>query len=417
MLRAGLRRLFYMLETKIFPSIVRGVGLGVAMLAFLSASGCSRDPLAPDCFAPDPEGSGCLIPNPGGTDVNSSCAEGDGVPPAGAVGADYYYDLSATAVGGTGNYTDWTATTTLPPGLTLDAATGEITGVPEGPGNMAYPLQVTVQDAVTGETYELTCADIVINERLNSFGVRTELNHCIPHTSSKEEMVALLQGGDGTEITCNALNPGTLPCPLGDGNGRPPPGITFNESSCTHSGSLTGDRRGTWVWMVEVEQSGYKTRVPFCAANDVDTFHDITLTANAVQESDLEPGLLEYDPSLSLLFGDGSYVWDIEDPACNADMTQCNSFGFRFDVTCSPFDPPFVLNGQHIDTGMTHEMTAQGPTPSASFATRPFVASFEMAYCTSANGATCDVDDPNFEQNAQTKYHFDVIGYPVVNNP
>jgi hypothetical protein len=37
-----------------------------------------------------------------------------------------------------------------------------------------------------------------------------------------------------------------------------------------------------------------------------------------------------------------------------------------------------------------------------------------MSYCTSADGSFCVVDDvPTFEQNAQTKYHFDVIGYPL----
>lgn len=402
-----------MRESKNFSGVIRTAGLGVVALAtVISVSSCSRDPLAPDCFLPDPDGPGCLIPNPGGTDVSGSCENPEDVP-RGAVGADYEYDLKTVAVGGTGTYTNWMATSGLPPGLSLDPSTGIISGVPEAPGNSAYPLTVSVEDALTGENFTFDCADIIINDALSSNAVRNEPMHCIPHTSSKEEMIAYLTGGTGGDISCNALNIGDLPCPMGDGNGRPPPGITFDADSCTHTGDITGNVRGTWVWMVEIEQSGARTRVPFCASNDVDTYHDIVLTANAVQESDLEPGLLEYDPTMALAFGNGTHQWQIIDPACNTDPSLCNAFGFRFDVTCSPFDPPFVLNAVSSGIGIDHELTAMGPTPSASFATRPFVASFEMSYCTSNAGADCDVDDPNFETNAQTKYHYDVVGYPV----
>jgi hypothetical protein len=391
-----------------------GVLTMVALCALVS--GCARDKLAPDCFQPDPEGSGCLIPFPGASEVTSSCLEGDGVPPAGAIGAEYLYDLNDATIGGTGVYSNWMATTPLPPGLTIDPTTGVISGIPEGLGS-AYPLSISVDDALTGENYTFDCADIVINDRLNSNAVRLEPMHCVPHTASYDEMVALLEGGDGTDITCSPITDGGLPCPLGDGNGRPGPGITFDAATCTHTGNITGNRRGTWVWMVEIEQSGFTTRVPFCASGDVDTFHDITLTANAVQESDLNPGLLEFDPNMSIGFGNGTHVWDVSDPACLGDPVQCNSFGFEYNVTCSPFDPPFSLNAMSSGIGLTHDLGASGPTPSASFADRPFVASFEMLYCTSNAGADCDVDDPNFEQNAQTQYHYDVVGFPVLGNP
>jgi hypothetical protein len=315
------------------------------------------------------------------------------------------------------------ATTPLPPGLSLDPDTGIISGIPEGPGNMGYPLSISVDDALTGESYTFDCAEIHINDRLNAMGVRNEPMHCIPHTSTFDEMLGFLDGGDGTNITCNQISDAGLPCPLGDGNGRLPPGVTFDAMSCTHSGNITGNRRGTWVWMVQITQSSYSTRVPFCASNDVDTFHDITLTANTQMESDLTPGLLEYDPSAGLYFGDafpanntidGTHVWDIMDPACQNDPSQCNSFGFMFDVTCSPFDPPFALDAEsNPGMGFRHDLGATGPMPSASFEARPWVASFEMLYCTSANGADCDVNDPNFDQNAQTQYHYDVVGYPV----
>jgi hypothetical protein len=408
--------LIYMLESR---EISAGVTKVLSVLALVAVASCARDPLAPDCFIPDPEGSGCLIPFPGASDVSGSCLTGTGVPPEGAVGAEYFYDLNLVTVGGTGTYSNWMATTPLPPGLTLDPLTGIISGIAEEPGNTGYPLEVSVDDAITGENYTLVCAEIHINERLNALAVRNEPMHCIPHTSSFDEMVAMLDGGDGTAITCSPITDGGLPCPLGDGNGRPPPGVTFDAATCTHSGDVTGNRRGTWVWMVELEQNGAKTRVPFCASRDFDTFHDITLTANAAQESDLNPGLLEFDPSMALAFGNGTHVWDIVDPNCNTDPTQCNSFGFKFDVTCSPFDPPFSLNAVSTGIGLNHDLTAMGPSiaPGSAFEYRPFVASFEMLYCTSANGADCDVDGANFDQNAQTQYHYDVVGFPVLGNP
>jgi hypothetical protein len=117
------------------------------------------------------------------------------------------------------------------------------------------------------------------------------------------------------------------------------------------------------------------------------------------------------------MFGGGSYQWAIDDPACPG--PDCNNFGFRFNVTCSPFDAvaPWSITlspSSGTTTGLTHEMSASGPAPGDSFAYRPYVASFEMSYCTSSDGSFCDVDNAaNFEANAQTKYHFDVVAYPT----
>jgi hypothetical protein len=225
-------------------------------------------------------------------------------------------------------------------------------------------------------------------------------------------LLALLEGGDNTDITCDIGMSGGSTCPIGDGDGRLPPGISFDASTCTHTGNITGDRRGTWVWMVDVTQSGYTTTVPFCATNDVDTFHDIRLTANGVSDSDeLRPALYEYDPDFDLEFGNGSYHWDIESPSSV-------NFGFRFDVTCSPFDvaAPWGITlspSMGNSLGFSHEMSGSGPAPGDAFRVRPWVASFEMAYCTSSDGAFCSTaDTQQFEQNAQTKYHFDVVAYP-----
>lgn len=387
---------------------LRSVALAVPALALL-VSGCNRDAIAPDCFEIDPNTGICLVPDPGGTEVGINCAEF----PEGAVGAEYSF--TPEIGGGSGNYQSWMATN-LPDGLTIDEDTGEISGVPTTEG--AYQdITISVFDVGKGQAFDSECGELVINGALSSYPVSLEVNHCVPFDASKDEMLALLTGGDGSEITCiGPTDGGSDTCPYGDGNGRPPPGISFDDDSCTHSGGLNTDQRGTFVWMVTLEQSGYQTAVPYCATNDLATYHTISATAFGNAVDGLTPGFLEYDTTQSLDFGNGDYTWQIDDPACPG--ADCNNFGFRFDVTCSPFDavPPWGITlapSSGTDTGLQHEMTATGPVPSEKFTRRPFVASFEMDYCTSADGTLCDVNDPNFETNAQTHYHFDVIGYPA----
>ena len=382
----------------------------LSALAMLTVTGCNRDDLAPDCFKIDADTNECLIPDPGGTAPGINCE----LFPDGAVGAEYSF--TPAVGGGSGNFTQWAAVG-LPDGLSIDPNTGEISGVPTSA--MTYSgITLSMFDAGKGEGFDATCGDMLINEALNANLVAMEANHCLDASASMEDMLALLEGGDGTEITCSATanNASSATCPLGDGNGRMAPGLSFNESSCTHSGSISGDRRGTWVWMVEITQSGYTTAVPFCATNDFDSFHDITLTADGAAASDLEPALYDFDPNAELSFGGGTHQWAIDDPACPG--TDCNTYGFRFNVTCSPFDvtAPYQVTlspSAGSATGLTHEMTATGPSIDPKFDGRPWVASFEMSYCTSGVAGTWDTDNADqFEQNAQTRYHYDVVAYP-----
>lgn len=398
----------------------RRAALALALPALtLTLAGCSRDDLAPDCF--EVVDGICVVP--GGTAVGIDCT----AMPTAAVGADYSFTPGVG--GGSGQYTNWMATG-LPPGLTIDPVTGEISGVPTAapyPGNQPidYTVTITVTDAGESQDFETVCPNLPVNPSLNSLGLRLTDYHCLDYQATMQELFGELEGGDGSPITCS-LNPGgAATCPLGDGDGRLPPGISFDETTCTHSGSLNSTRYGTWVWMVDLEQSGYKTTIPVCATNDVPTFHEILVTANGVLDDPLQPGLYEYDPDMDLGFGNGTYHWDINSPDCtDPNDPDCNNFGFRFDVTCSPFDvsAPWSISlspSAGGDLGLSHEMSATGPAPNVAygaptFDARPFVASFEMSYCTSSDGSFCDTTDTGtFEQNAQTKYHFDVIGYPV----
>jgi len=365
-------------------------------------------------------GSGCVQVSVCETHLELCTADGDAAVdkncetiPRGAVGVEYAFDLDELLSGVYGTYGEWEVSD-LPPGLSLEPDTGIISGVPTEPG--VVELELTVTDLDSQQQIDFSCGELDVNERLSALDVRFEEDHCIPHTVSRTKMLALLAGGDGSEVTCRPFADGSPPCvdDEGDGNGRLPPGISFDASTCTHSGEISSDRRGTWVWMVEIEQSGYVTSVPFCATNNVAPFHHIDLEVGGETQSDLDPLLFEYDPDEELAFGQGDYVWWIDDPIC-PDSSECEHHGYEFDVSCSPFDEPFSVEASSTEKGFEHDLTASGPAPSESFRHRPWVASFDFNYCTAADKADCDPEDnpEAFQANAQTKYHFNVVAFPV----
>jgi len=81
-------------------------------------------------------------------------------PPAGTLGEPYVHTFLLT--GGTAPFA-WTITAgSLPPGLSMDPATGQVTGIPEVSGNYSFTLSVT--DA-SGIAITATCS-IRIHERI-----------------------------------------------------------------------------------------------------------------------------------------------------------------------------------------------------------------------------------------------------------
>jgi hypothetical protein len=81
-------------------------------------------------------------------------------PPAGTLGEPYVHTFLLT--GGTAPFV-WTITAgSLPPGLSMDPATGQVTGIPETAGNYAFTLSVT--DA-SGIAITASCS-IRIHERI-----------------------------------------------------------------------------------------------------------------------------------------------------------------------------------------------------------------------------------------------------------
>ncbi len=75
--------------------------------------------------------------------------------PNGTVGVDYNQTLTAT--GGDGSYT-WALfnSTTLPAGLGLDPATGEISGPPSAAGTTIFEVEVTSDGQTATKELEIT---------------------------------------------------------------------------------------------------------------------------------------------------------------------------------------------------------------------------------------------------------------------
>lgn len=374
-------------------------------------SSCQRDQIAPDCFFTDSQGN-CILRETPGPDTNS--ALDCGAPPAGAVAAQYSYVVDFEGEGLVFSAQG------LPAGLNISATTGEINGQPAEEGTFADAVITMTDDA--GRTLMSECEDIEIGP---------ELDHglydlpdlaplgCVPVGGDINDHIT---GGNGTDITCTLPSAGASDtCPLGDGNGVIPDGVSFDAATCMASGSPNEGHHGTWIWMVAVEQAGNTIHVPFCATEEINTFHGIDVTMDGGAHDNRAPAIEAFDPAAAFDFGsDSDPRFEITEACAGG---TCNNWGYKFVVTCSPFDPPFSFNsdgslddGMGANIGFFHHMQAstQGATvEEQGLGDRAWVLNWKMWYCTSDNGADCDGDsDTAIYDNAQSTYTMSVIAHP-----
>jgi hypothetical protein len=148
------------------------------------------------------------------------------------------FELKPTATGGKPGYT-WTLTGTLPDGLTLDAATGAISGKPTAAG--AYPLKLTVTDTL-GLTQTVDVNLVVASKLLFSKQV---LKPAKVGAAYKFRLVAI---GGSRPLTWNILGgrPGILP-----------PGVKLGAKTGVLSGTPT--KAGTYRLRIQaVDKLGVK---------------------------------------------------------------------------------------------------------------------------------------------------------------
>ncbi len=340
---------------------------------------CTSDLDAPDAYTEPSVSAG----NDTAGDLGLDCDTF----PQGAVGADYDF---TPEVGGMDDGTRTWLAETLPEGLTIDAGTGQITGVPTTAGTTS--VDFTVMDS-TGMA--ATTCDIVINDGL---GVDIDLLvDDVPGCLRPGDQTLLdfvVDGtGDGTPITCD--HPG------GRGNGSRPAGISVNPDTCEIEGTVMENRDGTWVFMVRGTQSGSEVWVPYCVSDDDNSGYDVSVDHSMLSDDGIDgtlvPMLRRFNPGASLALGEtGDPLFSILSPGdCGAN--NC-FFGFAFSIdTSSPFEVFRVVESSIVTDngpqGFTHGIELEGPEPGDEFAGRPFAFRVDLDYCLSDTETDCSCTD------------------------
>ncbi len=344
-----------------------------------------------------------------------------GEPPDGAVEATYKHQPDVT--GGNPGYV-FTADG-LPGGLTIDPASGQITGEPLTPGDYVVTLHVTDDDDTT---LDVECPPFTINDKLH-----VDLDSLPgPCLLEGESILQYVSGGDGSEIVCAT--------PKGVGDGDVPQGITVDAATCEIVGAIEETRFGTWAWIVRARQSGVDAYAPYCATQSVQgpDAYAITADHSGGMDNQLAPLEATFDPNAALKVD--------TDPKFEIDKGMCGQscfFGFFYKVSPSPLgtgaclmdkdkctglcpliDDPNEPDGDkqigcsllpqmmNPKTGFAHELWAKGDTPSAEFADRPFVQQWSIDYCLSSVQSDCSTKDGILANGDGTNLEFAVILRP-----
>ena len=396
----------------------------------LALASCARDEPAPDCYQRLPDGQ-CFIPDPdvGGGPLVVGC----GTFPVAAVDANFIHMLDIA--GGSGEYQ--TLVTGLPAGLTVSNG-GQISGKPEEAGD--FPVTIEVTDVTTLETVTEDCDLLAVGPAL-AFDPLSAPKSCIEISSAGVDLRDSLTGGTGATITCTQPDGGDPngTCPNRNGNGTTPAGISWDAENCTASGVVTEDAVGTWVWMIEVTQSGAEIYVPLCASKSLEAnaAHSLRVLFDGGDDY-LQPARFDYDPTQPLEFGPDDIGPEFEVLGADCSGGQCNGFGYGYSVTCSPFcgngemlpdggtcaqtfstDPSGVVDDGTGIIGFFHNLFAtteisleawSDTDPARDWTKRPWVASFDFAYCTAPDSSACTMNGSIIDP--QTQLHYAVVAWP-----
>ena len=199
------------------------------------------------------------------------------------------YSTTLTASGGTTPYT-WSASGTLPSGLTLDAATGVLSGTP------------TVSTTGTAITFRVTDAGTPAQSASKSLtlviapAALTITSTALPNGQVGAPYTATLAGSGGTKPYTWALTSGTLPA-----------GLTFNTATGLISGTPTASSASTALTF-KVTDSGTPAQ---------STTKALTLTVTAatlaISTATLPSGQVgkSYSATLTASGGTKPYTWSV----------------------------------------------------------------------------------------------------------
>lgn len=385
------------------PFLARVLGVGL-----LAACGCSSDLAAPDCYNDglgavprcqitgadfETEGATTQTTATGAGPLQLSCAA-----PAGAVGAGYQYQPLLQGAEGS---VVWMASG-LPPELQQDPSTGAIRGIPTEPADVTLTISALDQ---AGNAASASCGFVIQAAlAIELSPLLEEVPGCIQPGESLVEY--LVPGtGDGTPLLCDT--------PTGPGDGKRPPGVTVDPTTCALQGEIDEYGIGTWVFMVRARQSGREVYAPYCVtdATAEEGAYEITVEHSGLDpeqdDATFMPMVRRYDPSETYVVGgNDDPLFRIIDPDACGD--GC-AFRYQFGLSASFFDRAtlslaperIVLDPQtRMSVGFSHNLLISGPgdlaIDPAVLASRPWVLNAAFDYCMSSDLADCADDEQNF---------------------
>jgi hypothetical protein len=158
--------------------------------------------------------------------------------PNGVQGMPYNQTLVASPAGG--NYTYAVTTNILPPGLTLNSATGAITGTPSAPGNYTFVVTATGWVTAQGSCTKSQSFNLLIT------------GTCAPITLTPTTLPGGTLG-QAYNQTITAAG-GVTPYSFSVSNGTLPSGLTFNATTGVLSGTPTTG--GTFAFTLKATGQG-----------------------------------------------------------------------------------------------------------------------------------------------------------------
>ena len=215
-----------------------------------------------------------------------------------------YPGATLQATGGITPYS-WAVTTgSLPAGLTLNAATGAISGTPTANGTATFTVTVTDSETPTAKTATSSSLTIVVNPALSV--TTTSLASGVLGSNYSQTLSA---AGGITPYTW-AITTGSLPAGLG-----------LNTSSGAISGTPSGTFTGTTNFTVTVTDNESPTHKT-ASANLSITVSATTLLVTTTSGS-LPTGVINnaYTATLAASGGAGAYTWSLTSGSLPTNLT------------------------------------------------------------------------------------------------